>query len=68
MTIILTGIFVVIEWIGREINVAIQKLGLTLKRRSDMYVLCYNTCNIFVWRPGTTIYLLSVLKYYETVH
>ena len=39
MTIILTGIFVAIEWIGREDQFAIQKLGLTWKRpvRYAMY-------------------------------
>jgi len=39
MTIILTGVFVVIEWIGREDQFAIQRLGLTWKRpvRYAMY-------------------------------
>ena len=59
MTIILTGIFVAIEWIERG-SICHTKIGTYLETSGQIcHVLCYNTCNIFVWRPGTTILIFS---------
>ena len=55
--------FVGVEWIGREGPYAIYKLGMGWKP-VFRYTLYYGIlfCDFLVWRKGTGIYLLSILK------
>ena len=63
VTLILIGIFVAIEWWGREQQFAIQNAGVRSQsffRYAIYYAIIF--CHILVWRERTTIYLLSVLE------
>ncbi|MES3017973.1 MAG: MBOAT family O-acyltransferase [Bacteroidota bacterium] len=51
ITLALTGIFVLIEWIGREHQYAIEKLGLTWKRPLR-YAVYYAIIIVIFWFGG----------------